>query len=49
VSYGDELPRLIWHPEHEVGEGHVGNNLPVGYEQVKPIHVTVRNGAMFLD
>ena len=41
---GDGLPavaRAIAHPEHEVGERQVGDELPVTDEQVQPLDVVV--------
>ena len=40
---GDGLPVVTdrAHPEHEVGEGEVGDELPVADEQVQPVDVVV--------
>jgi hypothetical protein len=37
----DERARLRRHPQHDVGEGEVGEELPVADEQVQPLDVGV--------
>ena len=43
-AVGDDAEALLtidflWNPQHEVGKGQVGNELPVPYQQVDPLGV----------
>ena len=45
---GDDsgAPSPVGHPQHQVGEGQVGEQLPVGDQQVQPLQVRVSEGGV---
>ena len=49
VGDGDETRRRARHPQHDVGEGEVGEQLPVADEQVQPLDVGLAGAALRLD